>query len=60
MESEARKASRAKWDAENTRQVKIKLNIRTDADILAYLTNQENVQGYIKKLIRADMKGEGR
>ena len=58
-ESEKKKASHAKWDAANTRQVKIKLNLRTDADILDKLDRTENVQGYIKRLIREDMKGEG-
>ena len=58
-ESEKKKASHAKWDAANTRQVKIKLNLRTDADILDKLDRTENVQGYIKRLIRDDMKGEG-
>ena len=45
----------AKWDKENTRQVKCKLNIRTDADILRHLEAQQNVQGYIKRLIREDI-----
>ena len=57
--SEKRKASHAKWDAANTKQVKIKLNIRTDADILAHLEQTENVQGYIKHLIREDIKKGG-
>lgn len=43
------------WDKENTKQVKFKFNIRTDADILAHLEKQDNVQGYIKKLIRDDI-----
>lgn len=44
-----------KWDKENTRQVKFKFNIRTDADIIAHLEAQQNVQGYVKKLIRDDI-----
>ena len=44
-----------KWDKENTRQVKFKFNIRTDADILAQLKALPNVQGYVKKLIRDDI-----
>lgn len=46
----------ARYDAANTTQVKIKLNTKTDADILDQLTQQESKQGYIKALIRADMK----
>lgn len=44
-----------KWDRENTRQVKLKLNLRSDADILAQLDAQQNRQGYIKRLIREDI-----
>ncbi len=44
-----------KWDKENTKQVKFKFNIRTDADILSHLAAQPNIQGYIKQLIRADI-----
>lgn len=44
-----------KWDRENTRQVKLKLNLRTDADILAQLDAQQNRQGYVKRLIREDI-----
>lgn len=45
----------AKYDAVNTRQIKMKLNIKTDADILARLDSVANKQGYIKALIRKDM-----
>lgn len=44
-----------KYDAANTIQVKLKLNITTDADILEILEKQGNKQGYIKALIRADI-----
>lgn len=43
------------WDKLNTRQIKLKFNLRTDADILSVLDSQTNVQGYIKSLIRADI-----
>lgn len=45
-----------KYDAKNTKDVRIKLNLNTDADILEWLEKQPNKQGYIKALIRADMK----
>ncbi len=57
--SEKRKASHAKWDAANTRQIKLKLNLKTDADILSKLDSVENTQGYIKSLIREDIKKGG-
>lgn len=46
----------ARYDATHTVQMNIKLNKNTDADILAHLTRVGNKQGYIKALIRADMK----
>ena len=57
--SEKKKASNAKWDAANTRQIKLKLNLKTDADILSKLDSVENTQGYIKRLIREDIKKGG-
>lgn len=46
---------RARYDAAHTRQIVLKLNRRTDADILRKLDEQPNKQGYIKQLIRADI-----
>lgn len=46
----------ARYDAANTAQVKLKLNLITDADILTHLTQQDSKQGYIKALIRADIQ----
>jgi hypothetical protein len=48
------KASR-KYDQQNTRLIQLKLNKKTDADILEKLDSVENRQGYIKHLIRKDM-----
>ena len=45
-----------KYDKENTKRVFIKLNKNTDKDILDYLESVQNKQGYIKELIRKDMK----
>ena len=45
-----------KYDKENTKRVYIKLNKNTDKDILYYLESVSNKQGYIKELIRKDMK----
>lgn len=58
--SEAALRAIAKWDAENTVQFKMKLNVKNDADILAKLEEVKNQdggkQGYIKALIRADIE----
>ena len=53
---EARRKATAKYDRHNTKQVKLKLNLNTDADILERLTRSGNVQGYIKALVRADIE----
>ena len=45
-----------KYDKENTQRVFIKLNKNTDKDILDHLESVSNKQGYIKELIRKDMK----
>ena len=53
--SDAQLRAIAKYDAANTKQIMLKLNRKTDADILGALEACGNVQGYIKKLIRADL-----
>ena len=53
--SKAQRAASAKYDASHTVQIKLKLNTKTDADILARLKEVESKQGYIKELIRADI-----
>lgn len=45
-----------KWQRENIKRVVVKLNKKTDADIIQQLEGQDSVQGYIKQLIRDDMK----
>lgn len=47
-----------KYDAVNTVNVHLKLNKKTDAAIIAKLQAQENKQGYVKRLILADLSGE--
>ena len=56
MVSEAQKRASAKYDAENTRQIRLKLVLKTDADILEKLDSVGNKQGYIKALIRKDIE----
>jgi hypothetical protein len=45
-----------KYDEANTIQIKLKLNTRTDADIIEYLDTTGNKQGTIKKLIREEIE----
>ena len=48
--------AQAKYDKAHCVKLCLKLNDKTDADILARLDAVPNKQGYIKMLIRADMK----
>lgn len=48
--------AQARYDSANTIRVALKLNKKTDADIISKLNQQESKQGYIKKLIRADLR----
>ena len=54
--NEAKRRAKAKYDKANTKGLYLKLNITTDADIIAHLSAVGNVQGYIKNLIRDNMK----
>jgi hypothetical protein len=44
------------YDKQNTRRINLKLNNKTDAEIIRHLENHGNIQGYIKRLILQDMK----
>lgn len=56
MTTEAAKAAKARYDAKTARYISLKLNVNTDAELIRHLEQQENVQGYLKRLIREDMK----
>ena len=58
MTTTAQKKAQTKYDKTHTRSVLFKLNLTTDADILAKLDDVENRQGYIKQLIRRDIRGD--
>ena len=56
--TEAQKRAQKKYDEANKgkwRMVHLKLNKEADADIIQKLEEVENIQGYIKKLIKADL-----
>ena len=53
-EPNAKVRASMKYNAKNVKQIKLALNITTDADIIAILESKSNVQGYIKDLIRKD------
>lgn len=54
--TEAQKRAREKYDKANTIRFCLKLNKNTDADVIQKLNEVENRQGYIKELVRADIK----
>ena len=56
MATEAQRRAVAKYDAKNTKTYAIKLNRKTDADLIAKLESVGSVQGYLKELIRKDTK----
>ena len=56
---EANYRASQKYRREKCKRVMIELNKRLDEDILAWLDSQENKQGYLKALIRADMEAQG-
>ena len=58
MQKENVRKSKAKYDRENTVQFKMKLNKKTDADILQRLDEVSSKQGYVKELIRKDIGRE--
>lgn len=49
-------SAQERYDKENTVSVRLKLNKKTDADIIAKLSKVDSKQGYIKRLIREDAK----
>lgn len=60
--SDAQLRANAKYDAANTKQFGLKLNLTTDADIIERLEQVSTMgggkQGYIKALIRKDIAAQ--
>lgn len=46
------------WQRKNCTRIYLRLNNHTDADILSWLQQQESVAGYIREIIRQDMRKE--
>ena len=53
---EARRKAVKKYQAANTKFLQIRLNFRTDQDILEKLAEKESMSGYVKRLIREDIR----
>lgn len=52
------KSTKAAYDRQNTKGVYLKLNKKTDADIIDALAEVENKQGLIKNLLRLSGYGD--
>lgn len=46
-------------DQKNTRRFAMKLSKSKDNDIIEFLDSLDNVQGYLRELIRKDIKNRG-
>lgn len=46
----------ARYDAKSSTRYALKLNNRTDADLIARLESVASVNGYIRRLIREDIR----
>lgn len=48
-----------KYEKENIRQIRLKINRKTEPELLEWIEKQKNIQGYIKRLIKRDMEENG-
>lgn len=59
MVTKAQVKASNKYDRENTKNINLRLNKKTDKDILDFLeTVEPSMMGYIKNLIREDIKAK--
>ena len=47
------------YEKENIRQIRLKINRKTEPELLEWIEKQGNIQGYIKRLIKRDMEENG-
>lgn len=59
MDSEAERRAKVRYQKKVMRQVSLKLNMNQDIDIIDKLDRVDNIQGYIKALIRKDIEKNG-
>ena len=50
--------AKARYDKKTAKYISLKLNRNTDRELIEHLAKQENIQGYIKRLIMDDMEKE--
>ncbi len=56
MVSEAQRRASRKYDQANTKNYPIKINKKTEKELFDHLESCNNVNGYVKELIKQDMK----
>lgn len=56
MATKAHINASARYNRQMTKQYNLRLNINTDADVIAKLDAQESKRGYIIELIRRDIR----
>ena len=54
--SDSQIRAQAKYDSKYTTRVSLKLNTRTDQDVIQWLWKQKSMQGAIKQLIRNEIE----
>lgn len=59
-QSESRRQYNLDYVKQFQRQFMLKVNRNTDPEMVAWLESQENVQAYLKQLIREDMEKKAR
>ena len=52
----ARSIRDARYNAKSSKHYGMKLNVRTDADLIARLDSVASVNGYLRRLIREDIE----
>lgn len=55
--TDAQKRASSKYEAEHIKKMTFKFNLEHDRDILERLEQVDNKNGYIKELIRKDIRG---
>lgn len=55
LTSESQARAQAAYDKRNTVRLSLKLNIRTDEDVIQWLRCQKSMQGSIKRLVRNEI-----
>lgn len=55
MTSDAQRRANLKYQKEKTRQIAIRFS-PNEMDVFEYIKSQDNIAGYIKRLVREDME----